>query len=183
MTGTKQFFCSGVVVCLLQKQLNKLYIRRGSSRGFSAVAGLLVIIFFATTHWLIYPRKFYASTARQLGRACNRLVVMLGATGWCGRHFTASRAEPEFMHQDYTPLLDFFTIWIWHTIQRRVGCCQGCSPKKEVGDAWNKTHTKILKQFRPTYMLYWNYLTLRFSRLSNQLQQWTNVCTNFSPKK
>ena len=61
-------------------------------------------------HWLIYPRKFYASAARQLGRACNRLVVMLGATGWCGRHFTASRAEPEFMHQDYTPLLDFFTI-------------------------------------------------------------------------
>jgi len=28
---------------------------------------------------------------------------------------------------------------------------QGCSPKKEVGDAWNKTYTKVFKQFRPTY--------------------------------
>jgi len=30
-------------------------------------------------------------------------------------------------------------------------------------------------------MLYWNYLTC--VSVSNQLQQWTNFCTNFSPKK
>ena len=71
------------------------------------------------------------------------------------------------------------------------GVAQGCSPKKEVGGCLKQDLDKdFFKQFRPTYT--YSYTSEKFCcteiilhcvSVSKQLQQWTNFCMNFSPKK
>jgi len=79
---------------------------------------------------------------------------------------------------------------------------QGCIPKKEVGTRTPETRLKqrFFKRFRSTYTYTYTRqknchsgslvlscdtateIILHCVSVSNQLQQWTNFCTNFSPK-
>ena len=59
---------------------------------------------------------------------------------------------------------------------------QGCSPKKK---KWGTPETRLTQRFFNNLGLHTccTKIILHCVSVSNQLQQWTNFCTNFSPKK
>jgi len=66
---------------------------------------------------------------------------------------------------------------------------QGCSPKKEVGTPETRLRQRFLNNIglhtRTSYTsekFCCTEIILNCVSVSNQLQQWTNFCTNFSPK-
>ena len=65
-------------------------------------------------------------------------------------------------------------------VRYACGLTQGCSPKKK----WGTPETRLRQRFLNNSGLRTccTEIILHCVSVSNQLQQWTNFCTNFSPK-